>query len=85
MASNTEEVYIRLLNEGAEVFRPTRAGHIRESIYRLLATDNYDPDDEEWEFLPGTLVRCEIRRISDGRILLAVEKLSSPTRPFPTV
>jgi hypothetical protein len=43
----------------------------------LLPTDNYNPDDEHWEFLPGTIVRAKEVRNADGSYLIAVAREGS--------
>jgi hypothetical protein len=59
-------VYVRLLGEGTIVFRPTKATPIAQDTARLLTPDGgYDPEDEDWEFKPGSVVRVE-RRILEG-------------------
>lgn len=50
------EIYVALLDEGIDVFRPVQAVVIGENKYRLLGLDQYDPDDEIWEFPPGSIV-----------------------------
>jgi len=65
-------VYVKLLNEGIDVWRPVPAEDLAQRRYRLLPTDNYDPDDEIWEFLPGTIAICEPRQLSDGICLVAI-------------
>jgi hypothetical protein len=66
-------IYIRLLDEGVPVARPTYGEAIEDNIFRVLPTKNYNPDDETWEFPPGTVVRCERKISPDGReALLAV-------------
>ena len=85
MASSTELVvaYVRLLGEGTSVFRPTKAELAGANEYMLLATDNYDPRDEEWEFLPGTTVRCELRNLGGKLVLVAsarTEEREDPAR-----
>jgi hypothetical protein len=67
-------IYIRLLDEGTEVVRPTYGEIVRENIFRVLSTENYDPNDEVWEFTPGTIVRCEKEIWSEKEILVAVGK-----------
>ncbi|MEI6221433.1 MAG: hypothetical protein WCP97_01580 [bacterium] len=59
MNTKTKTIFIRLLNEGTEVWRPVEGLSIRDNIYQLLPTDDYDPQIEEWEFKPGTYVYCE--------------------------
>jgi hypothetical protein len=65
-------VYVELLEEGVPTWRPTAAESLGKGRYRLLPTDIYDPEDETWQFLPGTVVACEERRLSDGVYLVAV-------------
>jgi hypothetical protein len=60
----TEQVYVQLLNEGTPTWRPTMAERLTPGLYRLLATEGYDPEDEEWEFRPGSVVRCETQERS---------------------
>lgn len=64
-------VYVELLDEGVPTWRPTSAESLGQGRYRLLATDSYDPEDETWQFLPGTVVTCEKRRVS-GDVRLVV-------------
>lgn len=33
-------------------------------VFRVLKTEKYDPEDEKWEFLPGSVVRCEKKILS---------------------
>jgi hypothetical protein len=73
MGSGTNTIYVRLLNEGTPVMRPTNAVHLGNDVYRVLATDGYDPDDEEWEFVPGTLVHC-VHDIRGGDEVLIAHK-----------
>lgn len=71
-------VYVKLLEEGSLAYRPTQAEEVEPGVYRLLPTEHYDPEDEVWEFLPGTVVRCEIRTLRDTRphqTLVAIEKV----------
>jgi hypothetical protein len=42
-------------------------------IYKLLPTSNYDPEDEQWQFLPGTIVHCMFETHDGNRILVADE------------
>ena len=69
----TIEIYINLPEDGAA--RPTQATEIRNGVFRVLPTPDYDPADEVWEFVPGTFVRCETRDFRGKKYLLAVEKV----------
>ncbi len=65
----TETIYIRLLDEGTDVWRPTLGRKLRSDVYEVLPTAQYDPTDERWEFPPGAVVRCEFqsRSMASGR------------------
>jgi hypothetical protein len=67
------EIYVRLLNEGTEVYRPTSATPLKENKYKILPAPNYDPETEDWEFKPGSIVRGEKRKLSGGKVLVAVQ------------
>jgi hypothetical protein len=70
------EVFVTLLEEGTDTIRPTKATVIRDGVYQLLASTDYDPEDEIWEFLPGTVVECKETYTDTGRpILLAVRQV----------
>ena len=68
----TTTIYIRLLDEGTEVFRPTEAEMLEGDIFKLLPTSDYDPKDEHWEFIPGTVVRGVTQKLEGEDVLLAV-------------
>lgn len=68
---DTTTIYVRLLDEGTDVFRPTQGESVREGVYRLLPTQDYDPEDERWEFLPGQVVKCELVSLHGGERLVA--------------
>lgn len=76
MGSNTNKVvrvYVPLLDEGTDVVRPTEAIELGSGVYRILRPSDYDPEDETWEYPPGSLVRCEKRRGDSGDYLCAIE------------
>lgn len=60
------EVYVELLDEGSEAWRPTQAVELRNGLFQLLPTAGYDPEDESWAFLPGEIVRLEKRLSEKG-------------------
>lgn len=64
-------IFVRLLDEGVDVWRPVPATALGNGQYRLLQTDDYDPETENWEFLPGVTVTCELRSKSGDRIMVA--------------
>ena len=42
-------------------------------VRTYLALEGEVPDEEEWKFLPSTLVRCELLTLSSGERLVAIE------------
>ena len=65
------EIFIRLLNEGTEVLRPTQGLLVAPNVVQVLATPDYDPTVEEWEFPPGSRVRCEAESRGGRKVLVA--------------
>jgi len=68
------EIYVRLLNEGVGVSRPTRALVLENGFYKILPIPDYGFADEKWEFSPGSIVKGEMRHDDSGPYLLAVIK-----------
>ena len=67
------EIYVRLLEEGTNVCRPTQALDLGNGLFKMQATSDYDPNNETWEFIPGSEVRGEVRSSESGSYLLAVK------------
>jgi hypothetical protein len=70
-AFSTSEIvfYVPLLNEGTDVLRPTTGLLLQPDVVRVIATPDYDPRLEEWEFPPGSTVRC-VKELREGREVL---------------
>jgi hypothetical protein len=64
-------VYVALLEEGTDVWRPVVADVAGLGLFRLLGSV---PEDESWQFQPGEVVRCAERVLSGGPVLVAVER-----------
>jgi len=75
--SNTERIFVYLKDEGTEVWRPTLGRKISHMVFELLATPDYDPEDETWEFVPGTVVECEERILNGASVLVAVRQVAA--------
>jgi hypothetical protein len=75
MDSDTRKVviYVRLLDEGTDVSRPTSALDLGAGLFKVLPTADYNPEDETWEFPPGSIVKAEKRNNDAGEYLLAVK------------
>lgn len=69
-------IYVALIGEGLASWRAVPAEEVAEGEFVL---GGVMPEDERWEFPPGTCVRCVERTFSDGsRGLVAVERLRAP-------
>jgi hypothetical protein len=77
---NIITLYVRLLDEGTDVTRPTQAEELTGGYFRVLSSPDYDPEDEHWEFPPGSIVRAESRELRDDEFLLAVEGADTKTK-----
>jgi len=75
MASSIEAdtVYVRLVNEPVDVWRPVAAESLSENVFRLL--EGSIPDDEAWAFEPGDEVVVEARDREGERVLVAVARV----------
>lgn len=70
------QIYIALLGEGVDVWRPVQAQYLNDNRYRILDQPR-DHNIESWEFEPGDIVLCEVIESSDGPILAATRKADS--------
>ena len=69
-SGRTEVIYVALLDEGTDVWRPVEAEQIGTERFRIVSA-NPDPANEHWEFAPDSVVRCERRKLSGGYCLVA--------------
>ena len=56
-------LYMRLVDEGVDVWRPIETEPLPNAEYRILGPV---PDGEAWEFQPGAIVRGQQRKVSSG-------------------
>jgi hypothetical protein len=70
-------VYIRLLHENVDVWRPVEATPLGTALYLLPEAA---PPDEVWAFTPGSVVRCTERDLDGGVVLVAAESISDAAR-----
>ncbi len=56
-------IYVALLNEGTDCWRPVTAERVSEDQFRIADSQ---PEDEEWEFKPGHVVQCQLHTFHDG-------------------
>jgi hypothetical protein len=77
--SGTETIYVRLLDEGTDVWRPTTAVRLPDGTFELLPTGDHGPAIETWEFPAGSVVECEVRDEGPDRIRVATRLASRQT------
>jgi hypothetical protein len=65
--------YVVLIGEGTEVYRPVELERIGDGIF-VVQEKYYDPDDEEWEFPPGSIVNLTKHILSDGSQILVCHR-----------
>lgn len=70
--SKRDTIYVALLDEGIDVWRPVEARRLSPDTY-LIVDQDYDPRTETWEFEPGTAVRCRTESRDGRQILVATE------------
>jgi hypothetical protein len=67
-------VYMPLVNEGTECWRPVYARRVTSDIYEVAAS--HESDDEQWAFPSGSRVRCRAQVFSDGKTGLAAFEIA---------
>jgi hypothetical protein len=67
--TNIVEIYVELVDEGVEVWRPVAAIDEGDGVFRLRSDQ---PEGEVWAFPPGSRVRCEARELSGGGAMVAI-------------
>jgi hypothetical protein len=72
MNKTLKTVYVKLVGEQVDVWRPVQAEHLGDDIY-LIVDQPYDRDSETWQFGPGSSVICELVESADGPILGATD------------
>jgi hypothetical protein len=58
------KLYVRLLDEGIDVWRPIRGVHLSDDVYRIVSEPM---ESEHWEFPSGSVVRCRPQFFPDGK------------------
>jgi hypothetical protein len=65
------KIYVGLVKEGTDVWRPVPARHIKDNVYVLLGTPS---GNESWKYATGSTVRCAEHKFAGGELgLIAVE------------
>jgi len=81
---NTEKIYVKLLDEDIEVYRPVNAVRVDDLIYQILDDDKqaYKDSSEEWEFGKNDIVQCIYKNLREGNrkkepTLIAIKKIET--------
>ena len=75
------KIYIPLLGEGVPVVRPAMGQKIKDNIFEVLESKQYDPEDEDWEFVPGSCVKCFWECHGGIQMLVARESIEKGVEP----
>lgn len=67
------EIFVRLLDENVDVWRPVKAEQIAADRFRIV-DQPYDRGTERWEFEPGDEVLCELIASDDDQFLAATRR-----------
>ena len=67
-------IFVALLDEGTDVWRPVQARPLGGDLYRIIGVDA-DVSDETWQFSPGAIVRCEPKPFRDGEVSMTAVEL----------
>lgn len=59
-------IYVALLDEGTDVWRPVTAIELPGGLFKILPPHELHDNEEVWEFVPGSIVSIEMMTSSDG-------------------
>lgn len=77
-STSTQTIYVKLLHEGVDAWRPVQAINEGWQIFTISPNaEIYNPDDEQWQFSPGQKVLVRPQQLSDNNVLVAY-KISDP-------
>lgn len=65
------DIYVNLLGEGMNMLRSVKAESLGRDYYHIIDTM---PANEQWQFTPGQIVRCQKKNLSSGKALVAVDE-----------
>ncbi len=68
-------IFVALLDDGVEVWRPVQARPLDDGHFRIIGVDA-DTSDETWQFPVGAIVKCVSKKFADGTSgMIAVEQV----------
>jgi hypothetical protein len=66
-AGEVVTVFVALLGEGVDVWRPVQARPLGGGLFRIVGVDA-DVSDESWQFPVGAIVTCARKQFANGQI-----------------
>ena len=78
--SKRDTIYVALLDEGIDVWRPVEAQKVSSDTY-LIVDQDYDPRTERWEFEPGNRRSDAARRAATAARFWSRRKRPASPRP----
>jgi|ERR1700722_4297946 len=72
-------IYMPLLGEGTECWRPVRAVPVSDDIFEVI---DRIPENESWAFAPFSRVCCRDRVFADGQAGLVVFAYAVESNPY---
>jgi hypothetical protein len=67
-------IYVAVVNEGTDCWRPVHADHVEDDVYEITVDD--PPGDEQWDFPAHAQVRCREHAFIHGeKALVAFERV----------
>ena len=64
----TITIYVKLRNEGTEVWRPVEAESVGANLYRIV---RHQPEGEDWPAAQNDIVECDLKMLSGEDRLVA--------------
>lgn len=68
-SKNLVVIFVELLNEGTESFRPVIAERIDGKRLRILELPEYHDLEEDWAVAPGSFVKSVTRTTYSGSVI----------------
>ena len=63
VSATDKEIFIKILNEDIDVWRPVKAVQIAQYIFKITDTTKFESElDEILEFKQGDIVKCKEKR-----------------------
>ena len=76
MSGEQRTIYVALLDEGIDVWRPGEARKIAANTY-LILDQNYDREVEAWQFEPARPSSAAARKRRNGREILVATEIAT--------